>query len=154
MYLWYNEFIRLEGSMDKNITIRDLLETEGFEEFKVLAGASGLDTGVTSITIMDSPNPFPWSKGGEVVLSSGYVFKQHIDDFEELIIKMKGAGLVALFIKVKRYFDYLPDTILELADKIGFVIVEVPIEMAFIDVINPRSEEHTSELQSRQYLVC
>ena len=123
--------------MDKNITIRDLLETEGFEEFKVLAGASGLDTGVTSITIMDSPNPFPWSKGGEVVLSSGYVFKQHIDDFEELIIKMKGAGLVALFIKVKRYFDYLPDTILELADKIGFVIVEVPIEMAFIDVINP-----------------
>src|SRR3712207_8983021 len=52
------------------------------------------------------------------------------------------AGKVVEWIKAK-----LPDTI------------TVPIKVAF-DFINPfgsgggRSEEHTSELQSRQYLVC
>lgn len=123
--------------MNRVITLRDVLKTDGFERFRVLAGESSLDERVTSITIMDSPDPFPWSKGGEVVLSSGYIFKRHINEFDDLIIKMKEAGIVALFIKVERYFDELPKRILDISDKIGFVIVEVPIEMAFIDVINP-----------------
>lgn len=94
--------------MKKSITIRDILATPNFKNFKVLAGESGIDNEVSSITIMDSPDPFPWSKGGEIVLSSGYIFKKHEPEFAELIVKMKNAGIVALFIKVKRYFDEIP----------------------------------------------
>src|SRR3712207_7780819 len=31
---------------------------------------------------------------------------------------------------------------------------EAPVRQAFVSELVPRSEEHTSELQSRQYLVC
>ena len=61
--------------MNKRVTIRDILNTDEFRDFVVLAGDSALDKEVDSITIMDSPNPFPWSVGGEIVLSSGYIFK-------------------------------------------------------------------------------
>ncbi|WAW14542.1 PucR family transcriptional regulator [Peptostreptococcus equinus] len=123
--------------MNNYISVRDILKTPDFKNFEVLAGNSALDNEVTSITIMDSPDPFPWSKGGEIVLSSGYVFKKYEDEFDDLLVKMKDAGIVALFIKVERYFKNIPMHILELADQIGFVIVNVPIEMAFKDVINP-----------------
>lgn len=135
--------------MKKSITIKDILATPSFKDFKILAGESGINNEVSSITIMDSPDPFPWSKGGEIVLSSGYIFKKHESEFAELIIKMKNSGIVALFIKVKRYFDEIPRYILELSDKIGFVVVSVPIERAFVDVINPtlsRIVNHQSEI--------
>src|SRR5258707_7073397 len=35
-----------------------------------------------------------------------------------------------------------------------FERTDVAIVVGANDVVNPRSEEHTSELQSRQYLVC
>lgn len=98
--------------MNKRVTIRDILNTDEFRDFVVLAGDSALDKEVHSITIMDSPNPFPWSVGGETVLSSGYIFKKHESEFEELIRKMSDAGIVALFIKLKRYFDYIPQNIM------------------------------------------
>ncbi|WP_455539333.1 PucR family transcriptional regulator [Terrisporobacter sp.] len=123
--------------MNKEITVKDVLNHDDFHDFKVLAGKNGLDKNVESITIIDSPDPFPWAKGGEIVLSSGYVFKSNYDDFSDILIKMQKSGIVALFIKVKRFFDKLPGEIIELANEINFPIVEVPLKMAFIDVINP-----------------
>lgn len=123
--------------MNKNITIKDILNTPDFSNFKVLAGEKALNKKVNSITIMDAPDPFPWSKGGEIVLSSGYIFKVHFDEFHDIIMKLYRAGIAALFIKVKRFFNELPKEILSLADEIGFPIIEVPLEMAFTEVINP-----------------
>lgn len=123
--------------MNKELILKDILKLHDFRDFKVIAGKNGLNQIVNSITIIDSPNPFPWSKGGEIVLSSGYIFKSHYDEFSEILVKMQQSGIVALFIKVKRFFDELPKEIIELANEIDFPIVEVPLEMAFIDVINP-----------------
>jgi len=123
--------------MNKNITIKDILNTPDFCDFKVLAGEKALNKNVSAITIIDAPDPFPWSKGGEIVLSSGYIFKVHFDEFHDIITKLHRAGIAALFIKVKRFFNQLPKEILSLADEIGFPIIEVPLQMAFTDVINP-----------------
>src|SRR3712207_8136188 len=38
--------------------------------------------------------------------------------------------------------------------RIPVILFEEPERFAFIGADNDRSEEHTSELQSRQYLVC
>lgn len=123
--------------MSKNITVKDILNTPEFYDFKVIAGKSALNKKVSSITIMDAPDPFPWAKGGEIVLSSGYVFKIHFDEFQNIIMKLHRAGIVALFIKVKRFFGQLPEEIIHLADEIGFPIIEVPNRIAFTEFINP-----------------
>ncbi len=123
--------------MNSDITVKDILNNPYFCDFKILAGESALNKRVSSITVMDAPDPFPWSKGGEIVLSSGYIFKVHSEEFSEIIMKMQRAGIAALFIKVKRFFNQLPKEILTLADEVGFPIIEVPMRMAFTEVINP-----------------
>ncbi len=123
--------------MNKNITIKDILDTPKFNNFKILAGKKGLNRKASSITVMDAPNPFPWTKGGEIVLSSGYIFKININKFCNIIMDMNKSGNSALFIKLKRFFDKLPEDVVRLADEIQFPIVEVPVSLAFIEVINP-----------------
>ncbi len=123
--------------MNSDITVKDILNNPYFCDFKILAGESALNKRVSSITVMDAPDPFPWSKGGEIVLSSGYIFKVHFNEFSEIIMKMHRAGIAALFIKVKRFFNQLPKEILTLADEVGLPIIEVPLQMVFTEVINP-----------------
>lgn len=123
--------------MNNDITIKDVLNNPQLKGMKVLAGESGLNRKVKSITVMDAPDPFPWTKGDEIVLSSGYIFKINIDKFSDMIKNMKKFGIAALFIKLKRFFHELPKEIVDIANKLEFPIVEVPVDLAFIEVINP-----------------
>ncbi len=123
--------------MDKSITIRDILNTPQFIEFKVLAGERGLDRMVKAITILDAPDPFLWAKGGEIVLTSGYILKINIDKFPDIIRNLHKSGVAGLLIKLKRFFDELPDEVIDIANELNFPIIEVPMHMAFIEVINP-----------------
>ncbi|MTK12876.1 MAG: hypothetical protein F8N39_12595 [Clostridiaceae bacterium] len=79
--------------MNKNITIKDILDTPKFNSFKILAGEKGLNRKASSITIMDAPDPFPWTKGGEIVLSSGYIFKININKICNIIMDMHKSGI-------------------------------------------------------------
>ena len=55
------------------IAIQELLSQEYFKDFYVLAGAKGLHREIQGITVMEAPDAFHWTKGKELVLSSGYV---------------------------------------------------------------------------------
>src|SRR3712207_6868426 len=57
-------------------------------------------------------------------------------------------GLAARMAKAQRSEI---DELLRVAERLD---LDVPPEGVTWDVYQPRSEEHTSELQSRQYLVC
>src|SRR3712207_7659632 len=48
-----------------------------------------------------------------------------------------------------------PETIRLLEENVGSTFFDISIKRIFLDTMSSqRSEEHTSELQSRQYLVC
>lgn len=119
------------------LTVNDVLENPAFSDFKVLSGHKGLSREVKLVTVMDAPDPFQWSIGGEIVLSSGYVFKVNYDRFEDILLSMKKSGNSALFIKVGRFFEKLPQNVLEYSDEIEFPIVEIPTKKAFVEIINP-----------------
>ncbi len=123
--------------MNEDITVRDVLNNPKFKDMKVLAGENGLNKKVRSITVMDALDSLPWTRGDEIVLSSGYIFKINGDHFYTMIEDMNRVGIAALFIKLKRFFDKLPEEIVRIADELNFPIVEVPVELAFIEVINP-----------------
>lgn len=123
--------------MKEYVTVKDILKLNEFSEFKVIAGFEGLNNYVGNIVVMDSPDPFPWSLGGEIILSSGYIFKIHENEFSDILRKMKESNMAALFIKVKRYFNLLPEEVIKTANEIGFPIIEVPSGFSFTEVINP-----------------
>lgn len=122
---------------NETLTIRALLKFPEYQKFKVIAGEGGLDKEVKSITVMDAPDPYRWTKGGEIVLSSGYIFKQNECNLKEIIKKFSDLGIVGLFIKVKRFLGEFPEEIIDYCNEINFPVIDVPVELAFIEIIHP-----------------
>ena len=65
------------------LEISEMLRADYFKDFKVLAGHNGLNKQIQGIAILDAPDGYKWTKGRELVVSSGYIFKAHPNLFEE-----------------------------------------------------------------------
>ena len=79
------------------IAIQELLSQEYFKDFYVLAGAKGLHREIQGITVMEAPDAFHWTKGKELVLSSGYVIAKEPDCIEKAFREgsvQKSAGMM------------------------------------------------------------
>lgn len=133
------------------IKLREILEMPVFEGFKIVAGHAGTDRDVCTVSVMDAPDIYKWMKGGEFLITSGYVVKDQPEYIKTLIINLEKKGAAALGVKFDRFIHEFPDEALETADKLGFPIVSIPFEFAFTDIINPVLRE-VIDSQSKKLL--
>lgn len=119
------------------LTVNQILHTEGFEKFRVICGNRGLNREVSSVSVIDAPDIYNWLQGGEILLTSGYIFKDNTEYLLELIGKIAKNGAAALFIKLGRFIDDMPDEVRIKADELSFPIVYMPFSFSFVDVITP-----------------
>lgn len=108
-----------------------------FEDFQVLAGEGGLDKRVSTVSVMDAPDIYNWMKGGEFLITTGYIMRDNPLELKELVIKLSENGAAALGIKVGRFIEELPEEVKEIGDKLNFPIIHIPKDYAFTDIINP-----------------
>lgn len=120
-----------------SLTVNQILHTEGFEEFRVICGNCGINREVSCVSVMDAPDIYNWLQGGEILLTSGYILKDNMDYLLELIEKIAQKGAAALFIKLGRFIDDIPEKVKKRADTLSFPIVDMPFSCAFVDVITP-----------------
>lgn len=119
------------------ITVNQILHTEEFADFKVICGNSGLNREVSAVSVMDAPDIYEWLQGGEILLTSGYLFQNNLDFVLELIEKISQKGAAALFIKLGRFIDDIPEEAKKKAEQLSFPVVFMPYARAFVDVITP-----------------
>lgn len=119
------------------ITVEELLKMKEFSRFKVLCGAGGLNKEVRSVSVMDAPDIYKWIRGGEILLTSGYVLKDNMETMPNLIQELTCRGAAALFIKLGRFVDEIPKSVTQTATRLDFPIVYMPYEFTFVDVITP-----------------
>lgn len=120
-----------------SLSVKELLETDEFKDFRVLSGAAGLERKIYSVSVMDAPDIYKWLRGGEILITTGYLFKDNLDFMPYLIRKINEANAATLFIKMGRFIDTLPEEVIELSNQLEFPIIHMPINFAFTDVINP-----------------
>ena len=120
-----------------SITIENMLKIESLSELKILAGYTGLQREVSSVSVIDAPDVNNWVKGGEFFITTGYCMKDDPKKIEELIVEINKSGASAFGIKLNRFIDVLPDSALEMANKLSFPIIQIPEHCTFIDIINP-----------------
>ena len=121
--------------------LREMLEIPAFGGFRVAAGHGGLDREVSTVSVMDAPDIYEWMKGGEFLITSGYVLKDDPASFAELIGKLDTWGAAAFGIKLGRFIAEIPQAVIETAERLNFPIIVIPIEFAFTEVINPVLQE-------------
>lgn len=118
------------------IAVQELLANEFFKDFEVVAGRKGLYKEMQGITVFEAPDGFKWTKGKEMVLSSGYVIKQNpgclTQSFEEGNIQ-RSSGLM---LKRDRYVDKVSDEIIDLFNKYEIPLIMVPFSIPWMDIIS------------------
>ena len=118
------------------ISIRELLAHDFFREFYVIAGRNGLHKEVQGVAILDAPDGYRWTRGKELVLSSGYVFKQEPDSLQRAFETGSMQQSAGLMLKRERYFEQIPSDIVALFEKYNVPLISMPFSIPYMDVMN------------------
>ena len=116
--------------------LRQVLQTASLTDARVLAGAAGLDRPVERLNVMEVPDILPWVKPREFLLTTGYPLRAEPDTLPQLVADLDEAGLSGLGIKLGRYLDELPPGVLEIAEQLGFPVVQLPDGVSFDEIFN------------------
>lgn len=115
--------------------VNDLFQIDTLKNSKVLAGNSGLNRKITKINVMEVPDILDWVTPGEFLLTTAYSFKDDLKLLNDLIPKLNKKGLAGLGIKTKRYVEEIPKEIIDIANELGFPIIEIPLEAPYSEII-------------------
>lgn len=116
-------------------TVKDILSIPALRKLKIIGGEQGLNKRVLYVTVMEVPDIVKWLKGSDFIITSLYAFKDDINEQIKLIDKLADARCSCLAIKTGRYVKELDKLIIERADCRGLVLVEIPMETTYIEII-------------------
>lgn len=119
-----------------SLTVREILQAEYFSDFEVIAGEKGIDKQIQGIAILDAPDGFKWTRGKELVISSGYIFHHRPNLLEEYIKTDFFKEISGLGLKMDRYIRIIPNHILEKFDKLNIPLIKVPDSPSWMDIMN------------------
>ncbi|WP_181347031.1 PucR family transcriptional regulator [Thalassobacillus sp. CUG 92003] len=120
--------------MKYRISIEHILQRDHFESAEVVAGRKGLGRLVKWVHVFEMTEVRGNLKGGELVLSTGFGWKNDDDLFLCLLgqlIKRKVAGIC---IELGSFVDHISDEAIELADQHDFPIVVFNEEVSFVEI--------------------
>jgi len=118
------------------IALYQLLAQEFFKDFYVIAGKKGVSKEVQGVAVMDAPDALRWTKGKELIMTSGYALSREPHCLEQNFQEGTAQLAAGLMIKRGRYIDSIPEHVIELFDKYDVPLISMPFEVAFMDVIN------------------
>lgn len=118
------------------LEVNEMLKADYFKDFKVLAGYGGLNKQIQGIAILDAPDGYKWTKGRELVVSSGYVFKTNPGLFEVYINDEKFREVSGIAIKVDRFLKEIDKEILDKCDEYNIPFIKIPNEPSWMDIMN------------------
>ncbi len=122
--------------MKMGIALYQLLAQEYFKEFHVIAGQKGLSREVQGVAVMDAPDALRWTKGKELIMTSGYALSKDPYCLERNFQEGVAQLATGLMIKRQRYLDVIPDHLIELFGRYDVPLISMPFEIGFMDVIN------------------
>lgn len=115
--------------------LKDILDN--FNDFRLITNFDANLKEITHVTVVDAPDVGRYIKGEELILSSGYMFKDNKELFLKCIEKYKKMGCTAIGIKIDRFMKEIPQDVVDFANSIHFPIIDIPSHYPFSDIINP-----------------
>ena len=136
--------------------VRQLLELHSFLNATVVAGHSGLDRGISEMSVMEVPDIESYTRPGSFLLSTLFPFYGNPNSLEQLIPRLNAAQLSGIGIKLNRYISDLPSVCLAQANQLDFPLIILPAGSDFSVQINEylglQIEHHHEELEHRNFV--
>ena len=119
------------------MTVREVLSLPVMRTSRVLAGEAGLDRVVERLNMMEVPDILPWVRSGELLVTSGYPLRELTEDrIARMTRELSRRRLSGLCIKLGRYLEQLPASVIRAADRESFPILAMPVDLAFTDLLS------------------
>lgn len=132
------------------LTVGDALQLNQFSDARLVAGQSRLNNEIAWVHIASGPDAPLWVNGGELVLTTASNMPSAPEEQRQYIRDMFEKGVAGLTVTVGRLIDRTPEYLCELADELGFPLIEIPYQSRFVDIAK-FTNEHIS--QERMALV-
>ncbi|MFT8392188.1 MAG: PucR family transcriptional regulator ligand-binding domain-containing protein [Sporolactobacillus sp.] len=133
------------------MNIADLVQIPLFHDFHIVAGKEGIEREICSVNMMDAPDIIDYLKANDLLITTGYHLQNHPELFCQLVEEMAVRNCAALGIKSHRFLGGIPNNIIELADRLKFPIIDLPNDLALVDIANQTLTQildaRTKELQ-------
>lgn len=107
--------------------LKRLLQLVCFADANVVAGHGGITRRVKNVNMMDAPDIMDYLKPGELLLTTAYSMKENDGALEKLVKFMADRGCAGLGIKTKRYWDNIPERIIEVGNQVELPIIELAL---------------------------
>ncbi|WMM24513.1 PucR family transcriptional regulator ligand-binding domain-containing protein [Tissierella sp. MB52-C2] len=108
------------------ITVKDVLELDGFKHAKIVAGKKGLSNVVNNATLMEVPDIFSYVDAHSLLITTLYPIYNNETATNELIPKLVELNLAGICIKPARYIKEIQPIMIEQANELDFPIIELP----------------------------
>ena len=118
-----------------DLSLFKVLSLSPFDRCRVVAGASGLSKTITSINVVDCPDPGPWVSKGQLVFTTGYVFKDDPSEQVRLIRRLTEQGCCGMAIKFSRFLPDPPKEMLREADLLEFPLIDIPCDLSLSELM-------------------
>ncbi|MBQ6388196.1 MAG: PucR family transcriptional regulator [Mogibacterium sp.] len=116
------------------IAVRELLANDFFRDFEVIAGRKGIYKEIQGITILDAPDGFKWTKGKEMIMSSGYSMMNDPDCISRAFAEGTIQKASALLIKQGRYLEKIPEDLITLCNEYELPLILAPFSATWMEV--------------------
>ena len=117
------------------IAIKTLLEQEFFKDFYIVAGEKGLHKEVQGIAIMDAPDAYRWTKGKELIITSGYSISMVPDSVKNAFDEGCMQTISGMMIKRGRHLSQIPEEIIRLFNQYQIPLISMPFEIGYMEVM-------------------
>lgn len=117
------------------VRLRDILNVDLLAGAEVIAGETGMDNEITSVNVMEVPDIVDWVRPGELLLTTAYSLADNVEAFNTLLPLLKDHGVCGMGIKVKRYIDELPASVIQTANELAFPVIKIPQDVSYGDLM-------------------
>ncbi|WP_226577062.1 PucR family transcriptional regulator [Halobacillus litoralis] len=133
--------------MKGHMLIKDILQRKHFASASVIAGEDGIDRMVKWVHVFEMIEVKGNLKGGELVLSTGFGWKDDDTLFLSLLEQLIEREVSGLCIEMGSFVTSLPDEAIALADQHSFPIILFNEEVSFVEI----TQDIHAELINDQY---
>lgn len=114
--------------------VAGLLELPILNAARVVACADHLHRSVRVVAAVDHPQPLPFVRADQLLLTTGYAWPRTEYEQRLLIRGLAGRGVAAIGVAVPQYIDRVPAAAMEEAENHHLPMLEIPWEIPFSEL--------------------
>lgn len=131
------DIVRLhwKGEVVNMLHVRDIIKLPLLKNCEVKAGKAVIGERLVEwVSVMESPVE-NFVRENEFVLSTGIGCHEDVDDLLKFVNDVYNSGASALAFATGRYIFDIPEEIIQFAEERDFILIEIPWEIRFADIV-------------------